>query len=206
MTITAQPLTLKPAAPETLIAPTIPTAPATPIVPAVVDTPAAAIVPITPRTPITPPAATPAVPAAPVAAIVPVTPTAAATSDTPAAPNSKKPGNAYSGLPILVDDDNEDNRDMLSRRLSRRGYDSVVVDSGEAALDYIQNNHSVGLVLLDIMMPGIDGIETLKRIRQTYSRQQLPVLMVTAKAQSDDMVRAFELGANDYITKPIDYP
>ena len=102
-------------------------------------------------------------------------------------------------------DDNEDNRDMLSRRLTRRGYQSVVVDSGEAALDYIQNNRNLGLVLLDIMMPGIDGIETLKRIRQTYSRNQLPVLMVTAKAQSDDMVRAFELGANDYITKPIDF-
>ncbi|MEM7061579.1 MAG: response regulator [Cyanobacteria bacterium P01_B01_bin.77] len=116
-----------------------------------------------------------------------------------------KPGNSFSGLPILVVDDNEDNRDMLSRRLTRRGYEAVVVDSGEAALDYIQNHHNLGLVLLDIMMPGIDGIETLKRIRQTYSRNQLPVLMVTAKAQSDDMVRAFELGANDYITKPIDF-
>ena len=110
-----------------------------------------------------------------------------------------------SDLRVLLVDDNEDNRDMLSRRLTRRGYQSVVVDSGEAALDYIQNNRNLGLVLLDIMMPGIDGIETLKRIRQTYSRNQLPVLMVTAKAQSDDMVRAFELGANDYITKPIDF-
>lgn len=113
--------------------------------------------------------------------------------------------NIFSGLPILVVDDNEDNRDMLSRRLTRRGYQAVVVESGEAALDYIATHTDVALVLLDIMMPGIDGIETLQRIRETYSRNQMPVLMVTAKAQSDDMVRAFELGANDYITKPIDF-
>ncbi|MBT9311970.1 response regulator [Leptothoe kymatousa TAU-MAC 1615] len=117
----------------------------------------------------------------------------------------EKANNIFSGLPILVVDDNEDNRDMLSRRLTRRGYESVVVDSGEAALAYIARHPEVALVLLDIMMPGIDGIETLKRLRKTYSRNELPVLMVTAKAQSDDMVRAFELGANDYITKPIDF-
>ncbi|MEM6252717.1 MAG: response regulator [Cyanobacteria bacterium P01_D01_bin.156] len=122
---------------------------------------------------------------------------------TPIASEKKK--NIFSGLPILVVDDNEDNRDMLSRRLTRRGYLAVVVESGEAALDYIATHADVALVLLDIMMPGIDGIETLKRIRKNYSRQQLPVLMVTAKAQSDDMVKAFELGANDYITKPIDF-
>ena len=140
-----------------------------------------------------------------VAPVTPVTQTAADITETSATSASEKARNAFSGLPILVVDDNEDNRDMLSRRLNRRGYQAVVVDSGEAALDYIQNNQNVALVLLDIMMPGIDGIETLRRIRQTYSRNQLPVLMVTAKAQSDDMVRAFELGANDYITKPIDF-
>ncbi|MEM9806503.1 MAG: response regulator, partial [Cyanobacteria bacterium P01_D01_bin.56] len=118
---------------------------------------------------------------------------------------SERRNNIFRGLPILVVDDNEDNRDMLSRRLTRRGYEAVVVESGEAALDYIATHPEVALVLLDIMMPGIDGIETLKRIRQDYSRNQLPVLMVTAKAQSDDMVKAFELGANDYITKPIDF-
>ncbi|MEM8613436.1 MAG: response regulator, partial [Cyanobacteria bacterium P01_H01_bin.105] len=126
-------------------------------------------------------------------------------TETPVSPAAEKTHNVFGGLPILVVDDNEDNRDMLSRRLTRRGYQSVVVDSGEAALDYIQNHQNVALVLLDIMMPGIDGIETLKHIRKKYSRNQLPVLMVTAKAQSDDMVRAFELGANDYITKPIDF-
>ncbi|MBX2864335.1 MAG: response regulator [Leptolyngbyaceae cyanobacterium MAG.088] len=172
----------------------------------------APVIPITPVAPITEPAAsvTPIAPVTPInaevevpsTAVNPMTSEVVSAAVTPAAETTE---NEFSGLPILVVDDNEDNRDMLSRRLTRRGYQAVVVESGEAALDYIQNNQDVALVLLDIMMPGIDGIETLSRIRQTYSRNQLPVLMVTAKAQSDDMVRAFELGANDYITKPIDF-
>ncbi|EKV00677.1 response regulator with CheY-like receiver domain and winged-helix DNA-binding domain [Leptolyngbya sp. PCC 7375] len=207
---------------ENTAAPIIPIVPVTPI-----TTPAASVTPIAsptasvmPIAPTTPPAtdndadksdATPIVPVTPITSDVvsgePVTPVTQSTADVerPVTPAADKPHNAFSGLPILVVDDNEDNRDMLSRRLNRRGYQSVVVDSGEAALDYIQSHQNVALVLLDIMMPGIDGIETLCQIRQTYSRNQLPVLMVTAKAQSDDMVRAFELGANDYITKPIDF-
>ncbi|MEM9265837.1 MAG: response regulator [Cyanobacteria bacterium P01_F01_bin.13] len=185
------PATPKPSkTPEPAVAPVIPIAPVTPIV-----SPAASVTPITP-------VKAPSTPATPIAPTTPAKPEVVETSvELPA----EKPRNSFSGLPILVVDDNEDNRDMLSRRLNRRGYQSVVVDSGEAALEYIQNHDNVALVLLDIMMPGIDGIETLKCIRQNYSRNQLPVLMVTAKAQSDDMVRAFELGANDYITKPIDF-
>ena len=204
-----------PAVSETTAAPVIPITPDTPITP-----PAVAVTPITVSaasvTPITSVEQTTSIDSE-VAPIISsatedlVTPIAAATpiesnvvdkSNTLAA---EKTRNLFGGLPILVVDDNEDNRDMLSRRLNRRGYQSVVVDSGEAALEYIQTHQDVALVLLDIMMPGIDGIETLKRLRKTYSRNQLPVLMVTAKAQSDDMVRAFELGANDYITKPIDF-
>ncbi|MEO1180905.1 MAG: response regulator, partial [Cyanobacteria bacterium J06636_28] len=211
---------------EAAAAPVIPIVPVTPI-----TAPAASVTPIVPTTPeatpVTPvtPISSPAASVTPISAatstdaetsVTPITPVTAIAAngseapvksapDTPINAAAEKTRNLFSGLPILVVDDNEDNRDMLSRRLNRRGYQSVVVDSGEAALDYIQNNRNLGLVLLDIMMPGIDGIETLKRIRQTYSRNQLPVLMVTAKAQSDDMVRAFELGANDYITKPIDF-
>ena len=93
---------------------------------------------------------------------------------------------------------------MLSRRLERKGYFVISVESGEAALEVI-GQESIDLVLLDIMMPGIDGVETLRRIRQNYTQSHLPVVMVTAKDQSDDMVRAFDLGANDYITKPINF-
>ena len=177
-----------------------------PIIPTGSDIPETLIAPETSETSVTPPIA-PVTPITPVAqaAVTPIANTKPAESEIAAPTSTKKPGNAFAGLPILVVDDNEDNRDMLSRRLNRRGYESVVVESGEEALDYIQTHQDVALVLLDIMMPGIDGIETLKRIRKNYSRNQLPVLMVTAKAQSDDMIKAFELGANDYITKPIDF-
>ncbi len=200
---------------EPTVAPVIPIAPVTPAASVTAITPetapAASVTPITPEAapaPVTPlipeaPITPEATPAASVTPIIPTAPTVPEVTEPSTA--AEKPKNPFSGLPILVVDDNEDNRDMLSRRLNRRGYQSIVMDSGEAALDYIQNHDNVALVLLDIMMPGIDGIETLRRIRQTYSRNQMPVLMVTAKAQSDDMVRAFELGANDYITKPIDF-
>lgn len=102
-------------------------------------------------------------------------------------------------------DDVEANRDMLGRRLQRKGYEVVLADSGEAALERIATT-DITLVLLDIMMPGIGGIETLKRIRQTYSQEELPVIMATAKDASENVVEALELGANDYITKPIDLP
>ncbi|NET38504.1 MAG: response regulator, partial [Cyanothece sp. SIO1E1] len=105
---------------------------------------------------------------------------------------------------LLIVDDIEENRDMLSRRLQRRGYSIIDADSGETALDII-SREKLDLVMLDIMMPGIDGLKTLQRIRQSYSQVQLPVIMVTAKDQNDEIARAFELGANDYITKPIDF-
>ncbi len=196
--ITAPAASVSPITPPKTTSPTPPTSPVTPITTPLTTPSTASVTPIAPVTPITADVTMPPV--------TPITPMTLDDNEMPITPAAvKKSQNAFSGLPILVVDDNEDNRDMLSRRLNRRGYQAVVVESGEAALDYIQNNQGVALVLLDIMMPGIDGIETLKRIRQTYSRNQMPVLMVTAKAQSDDMVKAFELGANDYITKPIDF-
>src|SRR4030095_11608767 len=62
------------------------------------------------------------------------------------------------------------------------------------------------LVLLDIMMPGISGLDVLKAVRQRYAAADLPVIMVTAKDESDDIVAALQLGANDYVTKPLDFP
>jgi diguanylate cyclase (GGDEF)-like protein len=105
---------------------------------------------------------------------------------------------------LLVVDDAEDNRVLLNRRLIKRGFEVVEADNGLAALQLI-SEQDFDLVLLDIMMPGIDGIEVLKRIRMTLSPDRLPVLMVTAKASNTDVVEALELGANDYITKPIDF-
>jgi sigma-B regulation protein RsbU (phosphoserine phosphatase) len=106
---------------------------------------------------------------------------------------------------IIVVDDNEMNRDMLSRRLTKQGYDIVAVSSGQEALDEIAANDA-DLVLLDIMMPGMDGFEVLRRIRETRSQFELPVIMATAKDEGTDVVRALDMGANDYVTKPFDYP
>ncbi|HVQ14434.1 MAG TPA: response regulator, partial [Vicinamibacterales bacterium] len=105
---------------------------------------------------------------------------------------------------LLVVDDEPLNRDALQRRLARVGYRVLTADSGAAALE-IASAQRVDLVLLDVMMPGIDGIETLRRLRQSRSLSELPVIMVTAKDGSDDVIEALDAGANDYITKPVDF-
>jgi class 3 adenylate cyclase/ActR/RegA family two-component response regulator len=106
---------------------------------------------------------------------------------------------------ILVVDDNELNRDMLSRRLRSRGYAVTVAEDGARALERVASG-SFDLVLLDIMMPGLSGIDVLQRLRERYSREELPVIMATARDQADDVVEALKAGANDYVTKPLDFP
>ncbi len=106
---------------------------------------------------------------------------------------------------LLVVDDNEMNRDMLSRRLGRRGHTVVTAADGRAALERIQRE-PFELVLLDIEMPGLDGFEVLRTIRETFDASDLPVVMATARTESDDIVRALKSGANDYVTKPLDFP
>jgi len=116
---------------------------------------------------------------------------------------SSPSGREHARPHLLVVDDVADNRSILTRRLQRFGFDVSEADSGLAALELIEKG-SFDLVLLDIMMPGIDGLETLRRIRQRKSASTLPIIMVTAKAESGNIVEALELGANDYVTKPVD--
>jgi diguanylate cyclase (GGDEF)-like protein/PAS domain S-box-containing protein len=106
---------------------------------------------------------------------------------------------------LLVVDDEEMNRDMLSRRLELEGYTVVTAADGADAERLIEDQ-SFDAVLLDVMMPGRNGYEVLAEIRKSHSALELPVLMVTAKHQNADIVHAFEAGANDYITKPINFP
>jgi diguanylate cyclase (GGDEF)-like protein/PAS domain S-box-containing protein len=106
---------------------------------------------------------------------------------------------------VLVVDDNENNREILARRLARKGYAVSMADSGRNLLDRVRDER-VDLVLLDIEMPDVTGLEALVAIRQVYSAVRLPVIMVTARTQSEDIVKALELGANDYVTKPVDFP
>ena len=106
---------------------------------------------------------------------------------------------------LLVVDDNPSNRDLLSRRLQRAGFDVVTAQGGAEALARVGTG-SVDLVLLDVMMPGMSGLEVLARLRETHSVTELPVIMVTAKSDSEDVVEALGRGANDFVAKPIDFP
>lgn len=104
---------------------------------------------------------------------------------------------------ILVVDDLQDNRDLLQRRLGRAGYRTRAAASAEDALAAVDGCDAV---LLDIEMPGLGGLECLRRLRQLYVLDQLPVIMVTAREQPEDVVACLHAGASDYVAKPIDFP
>ena len=106
---------------------------------------------------------------------------------------------------VLVVDDVELNRSMLSRRLERRGFEVELAEGGKEALNLIRER-TYDIVLLDIMMPEVSGYDVLKEVRKHKTPLELPIIMATAKDQGEDVVSAFKLGANDYITKPIDFP
>jgi len=106
---------------------------------------------------------------------------------------------------LLVVDDNEANRDALSRRLAKQGYTVRVAAGGAEALE-MAAAEPFDLVLLDVEMPSTSGLDVLTTLRATRSRTELPIIMVTARAGGADIVEAFRLGANDYVTKPIDFP
>ncbi|MCK6505080.1 HAMP domain-containing histidine kinase [Myxococcota bacterium] len=104
---------------------------------------------------------------------------------------------------ILVVDDLQDNRDLLERRLARAGYRTRSVASAEDALAAVDGCDAV---LLDIEMPGMGGLECLRRLRVHSVLDQLPVIMVTARERPEDVVACLHAGASDYVSKPIDFP
>ena len=105
---------------------------------------------------------------------------------------------------LLIVDDVEDNRTILARRFHKRGFECVEADSGEAALEAMARE-AFDAVLLDVMMPGMSGLEVLRRARSVHSADELPIIMVTANAMSEDVAGALAIGANDYVTKPVDF-
>ncbi len=125
----------------------------------------------------------------------------------PLAPVSRPPTGPLepARVRLLVVDDNELNRDMLSRRLGSRGFAVEVAEDGERALARVEQQ-TFDLVLLDVMMPGLSGIEVLQRLRARWPESDLPVIMATARDTTEDVVEALRLGANDYVTKPLDFP
>jgi diguanylate cyclase (GGDEF)-like protein/PAS domain S-box-containing protein len=110
-----------------------------------------------------------------------------------------------SGPQILVVDDVEDNRNILCRRLERRGMRCVPAANGIEALELVGTGQ-FDLVLLDVTMPEMDGFEVLRRIRLSHAPAELPVVMVTALSRGEDILRALAADASDFVTKPIDFP
>ena len=104
---------------------------------------------------------------------------------------------------ILIVDDNETNRDILVTRLGVHGYELLQAADGEEALAATKQ-HQPDLILLDVMMPKLDGIEVTKRIKADKSMPFTPIILVTAKADSKDIVAGLDAGADEYLTKPVD--
>ena len=108
-------------------------------------------------------------------------------------------------LSILIVDDEKTNTQLLGRVLKSQGYQVAVAYSGEEALEWV-STHELDLVLLDIMMPGIDGYEVCRRLKEEPTTQHIPIIFVTAMGKAVDEQKGLELGAVDYIKKPFSIP
>ena len=102
---------------------------------------------------------------------------------------------------ILVVDDEEDILELVRFNLAREGYDLVCTTSGEEAPEIARKKHP-DLLILDLMLPGIDGLEVTKILKNDVKTKDIPIIMLTAKGEEADIVTGLELGADDYVTKP----
>jgi two-component system cell cycle response regulator DivK len=106
---------------------------------------------------------------------------------------------------ILLVEDNEMNRDMLARRLARRGHEVVLAADGRMGI-WLSLSSMPDLVLLDLSLPEVDGWEVARRLKADPATQQIPVIALTAHALKGDRERALQSGCDDYDTKPVDFP
>ncbi len=106
---------------------------------------------------------------------------------------------------ILLVEDNEMNRDMLSRRLQRRGYEIVLAVDGQSGVE-MARAESPDLVLMDMSLPVLDGWEATRRLKGDPATRHIPVIALTAHAMSSDRDKALEAGCDDYDTKPVELP
>ncbi len=104
---------------------------------------------------------------------------------------------------IVLVEDNEDNRDMLSRRLTRKGYEVLIAVNGEEAVDLIQKEQPA-LVLMDISLPVMDGFEATRRLKSLDATKNIPIVALTAHAMSGDREKAIDAGCDDYDVKPVE--
>lgn len=107
-------------------------------------------------------------------------------------------------MKILLVEDNEMNRDMLSRRLSRKGHAVLLALSGEQALESARSD-SPDIILMDVGLPGIDGWEATRRLKRASDTAAIPVIALTAHALAQDRKLAEEAGCDEYETKPVDF-
>lgn len=114
------------------------------------------------------------------------------------APEGKKDNN----ISILVVDDEPVNLKVLINHLTFAGYNVITATNGKSAIEIV-NNQNVDLILLDVMMPGMSGIDVCKYVREQHSPYELPIIFLTAKSRTEDIVMGIEQGANDYLTKPV---
>jgi CheY-like chemotaxis protein len=106
---------------------------------------------------------------------------------------------------ILLVEDNEMNRDMLSRRLIRKGYEVIMATDGQQAVE-AAGAEGPDLILMDMSLPIIDGWEATRQIKAAPATSAIPVIALTAHAMSDDREKALKAGCDDYDTKPVDLP
>lgn len=106
---------------------------------------------------------------------------------------------------ILIVEDNEDNRDMLSRRLMRREYEVAIAVDGQQAVE-MAASEAPDLILMDMSLPIVDGWEATRRVRAQESTANIPIIALTAHAMSGDREKALEAGCDDYDTKPVEMP
>lgn len=112
--------------------------------------------------------------------------------------------NAFHSKKILLVDDDTRNVFALSKILKERGMEIIIAENGKSALELLETHSDIDLVLMDIMMPEMDGYEDMRQIRSQIKFKDLPVIALTAKAMKEDKQKCIDAGANDYITKPID--
>jgi two-component system, cell cycle response regulator DivK len=106
---------------------------------------------------------------------------------------------------ILLVEDNEMNRDMLSRRLIKKGYEVIMALDGEQALE-MARAEAPDLILMDISLPGLDGWEATRQLKAMPETQAIPIIALTAHAMAGDREKCLEAGCNDYDTKPVEFP
>lgn len=106
---------------------------------------------------------------------------------------------------VLIVEDNEMNRDMLSRRLTRKGYHVIMAIDGEEGVS-MASDESPDLILMDMSLPKIDGWEATRRIKKKEGTRSIPVIALTAHAMSEDREKALEAGCDEFETKPVEFP